>query len=92
MPDNLDRLLDQLGTSELPRRLDRLEADLALRMAETRLGTATASWRVAAVGIALVAGVSIGGATALPRGATSPAAPLLDGAGLAPSALLSPSR
>ena len=92
MPDDLDRLMDQLGTSELPRRLDRLEADLVARIASSRPDAAGASWRFAAIGIALVAGVGVGGTSAFPRGATSPAAPLRDGAGLAPSALLSPSR
>ena len=91
MPDDLDRLLDQLGDAAAAERLDRLEADVALQISGSRQGATETPWRVAAVGIALVAGLSVGGTADEVRGSTS-TAPLFDGAQLAPSALLNPSR
>jgi len=92
MSHDLDGLFDRLAERPAPRRLDRLEADLAPAVSRARPGSAATPWRAGAIAVALVTGVGIGGVAALPVGAPSAAGPLLDGAGLAPSALLNPPR
>ena len=86
MQDDLERRLARLATQPLPLRLNGMEARVrqGFRRARTTPGPI---WRYAAVGLALVAGVGIGGSAAAVR-QPSVAADLSGGIGLAPSSLL----
>ncbi len=86
MQDNLERRLARLATQPLPLRLNGLEVrvEWSVRRARTTPGPI---WRYAAVGLALVAGVGIGGSAAAVRQPWS-VADLSGGIGLAPSSLL----
>lgn len=87
MHDDLDGLLARLAAQPVPPRLNGLEARVCQ---STHKGGATpgATWRYAAVGLALLAGVGIGGSAAADRQRPAAAADLLGGVGFAPSTLL----
>lgn len=88
MDDDLDRLLDRLRRQPAPDELRRLEADL-LRRIEAARPVTTPAWRTAAVGLALAAGLGVGGAAAAVTDGDRRFGPeLAGGARLAPSALL----
>ena len=87
MDDDLDELLTRLTGQPLPLRLNGLEAGVRRSVREER-ATVTASWRYAAIGLALVAGVGVGGSAAALRQRPALAADLSGGVGLAPSSLL----
>lgn len=87
MDDELNALIARLAEQPLPRRLDGLEIG-AVRSLGSARGAAAAQWRYAAVGLALVAGLGIGGSAAALRHPPALAADLSGGAGLAPSSLL----
>lgn len=87
MHDDLDTLLARLAAQPLPLRLNGLEARVGwnLRAKPTTIG---GSWRYAAVGLALVVGVGVGGSAAAVRQRPTLASDLSGGVGLAPSSLL----
>lgn len=89
MRQDLNRMLERLGSQKLPERLGRLETDLTRRMRPPRALAATPVWRSAAIGLALVAGVGVGGSAAALNGNRPQAHDVLNGARLAPSTLLS---
>lgn len=86
MRDNLDGLLARLAAQPAPVRLSGLEARVGQSIRRERT-TPGPNWRYAAVGLALIAGVGIGGSAAAVR-QPSVAADLSGGIGLAPSSLL----
>lgn len=85
MHDDLDSLLARLAAQPASPRLNGLEARIgeSIRRECTTPGP---TWRYAAVGLALVAGVGIGGSAAADRQPLT--ADLSGGIGLAPSSLL----
>lgn len=85
MYDDLDNLLARLAAQPAPLRLNGLEARVAQSIGKggATLGPA---WRYAAVGLALLAGVGIGGSAAADR--QRPAVELSGGLRSAPSSLL----
>lgn len=87
MHHDLDGLLARLAAQPLPLRLNGLEARVgqSIRRERTTPGPA---WRFGAVGLALVAGVGIGGSAAAVRQPPAAAADLSGGIGFAPSSLL----
>ena len=92
MRQDLDRMIERLRSQPPPGRLGRLETDLARRMSSPRPAAATPAWRSVAVGMALVAGVGVGGSAAALNGKRPQAHDVLNGAQLAPSTLLSGSE
>ena len=87
MHDNLDGLLARLAAQSASPRLNGLEA--RVRQSIARTGAAPrASWRYASVGLALAAGVWMGGASVALRQSPSTTADLSGGIGFAPSSLL----
>lgn len=87
MQDNLDDLLAQLAAQPASRRLNGLEA--RVRQSIARTGAAPgASWRFASVGLALVVGLWMGGASVALRQSPASTADLSGGIGFAPSSLL----
>lgn len=90
MDQDLDRLLERLRGQPVPERVSHLEADVVRRIRAERPALATTPvWRTAAVGLALAAGLGVGGG-AVAVGARNPplGQDLVNGAGLAPSSLL----
>ncbi len=90
MTDDLDRMLERLRAQPVPDRLNRLEADVMFGIAGARsMPTASPAWRTAAVGLALAAGLGVGGtAAAIGSRSPQPGQGLVDGRHLAPSSLL----
>lgn len=86
MDDDLDGRFALLAAQPLPARLQELERQVQLS-SEGR-ERANPSWRYAAVGLALFAGLGVGATAATLREPSSLAADLSDGARLAPSSLL----
>lgn len=91
MHDDLDTMFARLAKQPLPPRLNGLEAGVGRTLRRER-APVTGSWRYAAVGLALVAGVGLGGSAAALRKTPALAADLSGGIGLAPSSLLDASR
>ena len=88
MHDDLDGLLARLAAQPVPPRLNGLEARVGQSIRRERTAPGPA-WRYAAVGIALAAGVGIGGtAAAVRQPRMEAAADLSGGIGFAPSSLL----
>jgi len=87
MHDDLDQMFARLSEQPLPLRLNGLEAGVSRSLRE-QSAPAAASWRYAAIGIALVAGVGVGGSGTALQQAPALAADLSGGIGLAPSSLL----
>lgn len=87
MRDDLDDLLTRLAGQPVPQRLNGLEARVGQSMYK-RGGALGLAWRYAAVGLALLAGVGMGGSAAADRQRPPAAADLSGGVGLAPSSLL----
>ena len=87
MQNDLDGLLAQLAAQPMPLRLGALEARVEQSIRRERTTTGPI-WRYAAVGLALVAGLGIGGSAAAVRQPLAAAADLSGGIGLAPSSLL----
>lgn len=87
MHDDLDGLLARLAAQPTPLRLSGLEARVAQSIRSQSV-TPSPTWRYAAVGLALVAGVGIGSSSAADRQPSAAAADLSGGVGLAPSSLL----
>lgn len=87
MTRDLDGMIGRLRGQPVPERLNGLEADLARRLYRPR-AAATPAWRSAAVGLALAAGLGVGGSAAAWNGGRGGSQDLLGGARLAPSALL----
>lgn len=87
MHDDLDAKFNRLAEQPLPLRLNGLEAGVG-RMLRGERAAASGAWRFAAVGIALVAGLGVGGSAATFQQKPSLAADLSGGLGLAPSTLL----
>lgn len=86
MHDDLDGLLARLAGQPVPLRMNGMEARVRQGIFRKRT-TEGPTWRYAAVGLALVAGVGIGGSAAAFQ--EPPAAADLSGAiGFAPSTLL----
>ena len=86
MNDDLDRRFAILAAQPLPARLQGLERQVR-RSLEGRQG-ANPSWRYAAVGLALVAGLGVGATAATFRQPPLLAADLSGSAQFAPSSLL----
>lgn len=93
MPDHIDQLLRCLADEPLPARLDQLEDEVMRRIALASLQTTVAPhWRFAAVGIALVVGLGVGGSSAVPwNGSLGHFSDSVADANLAPSSLLAAS-
>lgn len=93
MTDDIDQMLRQLADEPVPARLDQLETDVMGRIVSSGVNTAVAPlWRVAAVGIALVVGLGVGGSSAVAlNSAPAGFADSIAGANLAPSSLLATS-
>lgn len=87
MDDDLDALFARLAEQPLPRRLNALEAGVGRSLGSAH-ATVAAPLRYAAVGLALVAGLGVGGSAAVLRQRPALAADLSGGAGFAPSSLL----
>lgn len=87
MDDELDAMFVRLANQPLPPRLQQLEARVRGALMEGSRAATARSWRYAAVGLALVAGVSVGGSTAALR-ERPVSADLSGGVRLAPSTLL----
>lgn len=87
MNDDLDKLIARLAAQPLPLRLQGLEAQVQ-RSLEGRRTAAGPSWRYAAIGVALTAGLGVGATAATLRHEPLLAADLSGGARLAPSSLL----
>lgn len=87
MHDDLDAIIARLAVQPLPLRLNGLEAGVARRLRGDRAAPLGA-WRYAAVGLALVAGLGVGGAAATFSQTPMLAADLSGGLVLAPSTLL----
>jgi hypothetical protein len=88
MNDDLDRRLAMLAAQPLPLRLKGLEGQVQRGLAGQPLAWTRRSWRYAAVGLALVAGLGVGVAAASLRETPLLAADLSGGAQFAPSSLL----
>lgn len=88
---DLDRMLERLNEQPIPERLGRLEIDLARHMRRPKDVAAAPAWRSVAIGMALAAGLGIGGSAAAWNGARDQS-DFLSGAQLAPSALLTGSE
>lgn len=88
MHDDLDALLVRLGDQPLPLRLTGLEAQVRRGIAHARTPAARPVWRYTAVGLALFAGLGLGGTVAASRQKPVLAADLSGGVRLAPSSLL----
>jgi hypothetical protein len=88
MNDDLDGLIRRLATQPLPLRLQGLEAQVQRSLERAPRPAAGPSWRYAAVGLALVAGLGVGATAATLRQTPLLAADLSGGARLAPSSLL----
>ncbi len=88
MNDDLDRLFARLAALPLPLRLQGLEVQVQRGLAGQPLAWTRPSWRYAAVGLALVAGLGVGATAAFLSQAPLLAADLSGGAQLAPSSLL----
>ena len=87
MHNNLDDLLARLAAQPASPRLIGLEARVRQSIGRT-YATPRSSWRYASVGLALVIGLWIGGASVSVRQSTAITADLSGGIGLAPSSLL----
>lgn len=87
MHDDLDGLFARLAAQPAPLRLNGLEARVGQSIRRERTIPGWAS-RYAAVGLALVAGVGIGGSAAAVRQPPAAVADLSGGIGFAPSSLL----
>ncbi len=87
MHDDLEGLLARLAAQPVPLRLNGMEARVGQSIRRERT-TPALPWRYAAVGLALVAGVGIGGSAAAVRQPPAGAADLSGGIGFAPSSLL----
>ncbi len=89
MNDSLDDLLTQLRTQGVDRELGFVERDVRRHIAEARLARAAfVPARMAAVGIALVLGTSVGGLTAASAIAAPRPSIFASADALAPSTLL----
>lgn len=88
MNHDLDAQLVRLAAQPLPLRLQGLEAQVLRSLERPRRAATRASWRYAAVGLALVAGMGVGATAATLRHAPLLAADLSAGSRLAPSSLL----
>ena len=87
MHDDLDGLLARLAAQPAPLRLNGLEARVVQGIGRERT-TPGRRWRYAAVGLALVAGVGIGGSATAVRQPPAAASDLSGAIGFAPSSLL----
>ena len=87
MHDDLDRMLARLAAQPVPLRLNGLEAHVGQSTRRERV-TPSPSWRYAAVGLALVAGVWTGGSATADRQRSAAVVDLSGGVGFAPSSLL----
>ena len=93
MVEDMDRLLERLSDAPLPGSFDRLEADVLRRIALAGAETMVApTWRVAAVGVALIVGIGVGASSVVAeRDAPGSFAHAVSGGDLAPSSLLATS-
>lgn len=92
MHHDVDTLLVRLAKQPLPDRLGGLEAEVRRDLAGGRAPMAEPSWRYAALCLALVAGVGVGGGAATLSQTPALAADLSGVARLAPSSLLDASE
>jgi len=88
MNDDLDRRFALLAAQPLPGRLQGLEVQVQHRLKGGLSAGARPSWRYAAVGVALAAGLGVGATAAVLRQEPLLATDLSGGAQLAPSSLL----
>ncbi len=90
MSDDIDRLIGLLRDAPMHGALDRIEGDVACRIALARTeADAVPSLRFAAAALALTVGIGFGVSSAVvPRGMPDELAHYVSGADLAPSSLL----
>lgn len=87
MPDNLDRLLAELGRAPLDATLDEVPGGVSRRLAEVRAAGAQ-TWRVRTVAMLMVAASGAAVSSVMTANAAADASPFDAWSTLAPSTLL----
>lgn len=87
MPDNLERLLADLGRAPVDRSLEGVTSELSQRLAETRAANVQ-TWSIRGLAALVVATTGVLASSAMPAMAAAEASPFAAWSTLAPSTLL----